>query len=71
MTSNTSQITVNGHLIDWQDGMTVRDVLKVMNYTFRMLVVKIDGKLIKRDEYDTATVPAGAEVLVIHLISGG
>lgn len=67
----SEQITVNGHLIDWEDGMTVRDVLKRMNYTFRMLVIKIDGKVVKKEDWDTAKVPPGADVKVIHLISGG
>ncbi|MDD4222979.1 MAG: sulfur carrier protein ThiS [Candidatus Cloacimonetes bacterium] len=64
-------ITVNGHQIPWQEGMTVRDVLTAMNYTFRMLVIKIDGQLVKKQDWDCTLVPAGAEVSVIHLISGG
>ncbi|MGC9362050.1 MAG: sulfur carrier protein ThiS [Candidatus Syntrophosphaera sp.] len=67
----SEQITVNGHLIGWDEGMTVRDVLKKMNYTFRMLVIKIDGKVVKREDWETAKVPPGADVKVIHLISGG
>jgi len=64
-------ITVNGNVIEWTPGMTVRDVLVKMNYTFRMLVIKLDGKLIKKDEYDITQVPSGSELMVIHLISGG
>ena len=64
-------ITVNGNKIDWTPGMTVRDVLIVMNYTFRMLVVKVNGQLIKKADYDSSSVPDEAEVHVIHLISGG
>ncbi len=64
-------ITVNGNLLEWHEGMTVRDILTAKNYTFRMLVTKINGELVKRSDYDTATVPDGADVKVIHLISGG
>ena len=64
-------ITVNGNKVDWQEGMTIRDVLKVMNYTFRMLVIKIDGQLVRKADYDSTLVPDGADVMVIHLISGG
>lgn len=64
-------ITVNGDRLDWHEGMTVRDILTAKNYKFRMLVTKIDGELVKRSDYDTATVPDGADVKVIHLISGG
>lgn len=51
--------------------MTVQDALNLMNYTFRMLVVKINGELVPRKEYASTTIPAGADVMVIHLISGG
>jgi sulfur carrier protein len=64
-------ITVNGEKLDWQPGMTVRDILEAKNYRFRMLVTKIDGTLVKRSDYDTTLVPEGADVKVIHLISGG
>ena len=66
-----STITVNGNIVEWNDGMTVRDVLTVMNYTFRMLVIKVDGSVVKKDKWDTFTVPDGADVSVIHLMSGG
>jgi len=64
-------ITVNGSKLDWYSGMTVRDVLVAKEYKFRMLVTKINGTLVKRSDYDTATIPDGADVQVIHLISGG
>lgn len=64
-------ITVNDTPLEWFSGMTVRDILKARNYTFRMLVTKINGTLVKRADYDTTTVPEGADVKVIHLISGG
>lgn len=64
-------ILVNGDSIPWTEGMTVRDVLAAKNYVFKMLVVRINGRVIPRNEFDTAGVPDGAEVDVIHLISGG
>ncbi len=64
-------ITVNGRQVPWEEGMTVRRVLEVMNYTFRLLVIKIDGQLVKKEDWDSAPVQAGADVQVIHLISGG
>lgn len=66
-----NKITVNGHIIDWQPEMTIRKILQIMNYTFPMLVIKVDGKLVPKTDYDSFVVPDGAEVFVIHLISGG
>ncbi len=65
------QLTINGHMRPWQEGMTVQDALDLMNYTFIMLVVKINGRVVLREDYGSTLIPNGAEVLVIHLISGG
>jgi sulfur carrier protein len=64
-------ITVNGEKINYEENMTVTRVLQVMNYIFRMLLVKINGQLIHKKDYATTIVPAGATVEVIHMISGG
>ena len=64
-------ITVNSEMMEWRDGMTVADILKARNYIFRMIAVQINGELIKRGSYDKAVVPDGADVQVIHMISGG
>lgn len=64
-------ITVNGEPLDWQSGMTVADILKIRNYIFRMLVVQVNGQLVKRGTYGQAVVPDRANVEVIHMISGG
>ncbi len=53
------------------DSMTVTDLLKVKNFTFKMLVIKINGALIRKSEYDTAQIKDGDDVHVLHLISGG
>ncbi|WLT32162.1 sulfur carrier protein ThiS [Geothrix sp. PMB-07] len=51
--------------------MTVRDVLTARNYRFPMLVIHVDDALIQKADYDSTTIPDGAVVKVIHLISGG
>lgn len=64
-------ILVNGEPLEWKAGMTVADILKIRNYIFRMLVVQVNGELVKRGAYAHAVVPDGANVEVIHMISGG
>jgi sulfur carrier protein len=64
-------ITVNTEPMPWREGMTVADILKIRNYIFRMIAVQVNGALIKRGAYDKAVVPDGADVQVIHMISGG
>jgi sulfur carrier protein len=64
-------ILVNEEPLDWQEGLTVRDVLKARNYRFPMLIIHVNDELVQKPDYDTTTIPDGAVVQVIHLISGG
>jgi sulfur carrier protein len=64
-------IKVNGDNLDWTPGMTVRGVLQAKNYTFPLLIVTIDGQRVERPAFGSTTVPDGAVVQVIHLLSGG
>jgi len=54
-----------------EEALTIEQLLKLKKFTFRMLVIKINGTLIKKDEYSTATVKDGDDVMVLHLVSGG
>ena len=64
-------ITVNGDPLEWRSGLTIADILKIRNYIFRMIAVQVNGELVRRGTYDTVVVPDGADVQVIHMISGG
>ena len=64
-------IEVNQETIDWEENLTIDRVLKIMNYTFKMIVVKVNGELVKKEDYDTKNIPEGAEGQIIHLIAGG
>lgn len=70
-TDRGTRLVVNGDPLDWFEGMTVRDVLTAKNYVFKLLVITVNGTLVPRGSYDEAVVPAGADVKVVHLISGG
>jgi sulfur carrier protein len=64
-------LIVNGEPLDYEEGMTVADVLARRNYIFRMLAIWVNGVFVPRTEYAATPVPDGAEVQVIHMISGG
>jgi len=53
------------------ESLTIKDILRIKNYTFPNLVVKINGQLIRKPQYESATVNDGDVVEIIHLISGG
>jgi thiamine biosynthesis protein ThiS len=65
-------IRVNNQFdVAWRPGMTVQDVLDALKFTFRMIVVKVNGVVVLRPDYATTLVPDGAEMQALHLISGG
>jgi sulfur carrier protein len=51
--------------------LTVSELFTRMKYTFPMIVVKINGRVIKKDQYDKTRIQNGDKVEAIHLISGG
>lgn len=53
------------------DSVTIEELIKIKNFTFKMLVTKINGKLVKSQDRNTAIVNEGDDVQIIHLISGG
>ena len=64
-------IRVNQEEMEWEAGMTIQDVLDRRRYTFPLIVVKVNAELVRKEAYATYQVPDGADVQVIHLISGG
>ncbi len=57
--------------VEWLPGMTVDRLLDSLHFSFRMLAIKVDDRVVLREDYATTPVPDGADVQVIHLISGG
>jgi sulfur carrier protein len=57
--------------VAWRPGLTVQDVLDALKFSFRMIVVKINGQVVLRRDFATTQVPDGAEVQAVHMISGG
>jgi sulfur carrier protein len=64
-------IKVNGDPLEWRDGMSVQDILDAKKYKFPMLIVTIQGKHVTKEQYAATAVPDGADVKVIHMLSGG
>jgi len=57
--------------IGWFEGMTVKDILNEMEYSYIMITVTVNDKVIIDEEYETYTVPDKADIKLIHLCHGG
>ncbi len=53
------------------DNLTISELLKFKNFTFKMMIIKVNGNLVKKSQYSTTVVIDGDDVQVLHMISGG
>ena len=64
-------IEVNSREVEWVKNETIKHLLKRMRYTFPLIVVKINKKVIPREDFPNTVVPDNSKIEVIHMISGG
>ena len=66
------EITLNNRkeLIE-RESLTVSELIQYKNFTFKLLVTKVNGKLVKKDERASVVIKEGDDVMVMHLVSGG
>jgi thiamine biosynthesis protein ThiS len=64
-------IRVGGKEHPWREGMTVADLLKELNDPYSYAVVRIDGRVISRPNFEKTAIPDGAEIFLIPMIAGG
>lgn len=65
-------ITLNNRPEEFDlDEMTVDQMIEIKKFSFKMRVVKINGKFIKKDLYDKAVIRDGDNVQMLYLMSGG
>ena len=57
--------------VEWQEGMTVNSLLEILKFTFPMIVVSVNGKVVPKSEYGTTAIEDNDQVRVIHLVAGG
>ena len=57
--------------VAWEEGMTVNRLREKLNFSFRMLVITVNGQLIPRGKWDTFPVRDGDEVKILHMTAGG
>jgi thiazole synthase/sulfur carrier protein len=60
-------IMVNKRPVEFVEGETVKGLIRRMNYTFPLLVVKVDGKLVPNPEQKDHEIRDGSDIDIIHL----
>ncbi|HAN77359.1 MAG TPA: thiamine biosynthesis protein ThiS [Bacteroidales bacterium] len=62
---NNREETIEGETISFEE------LMRYKNFTFKLLVTKLNGKTIPKQERETTYISNNDEVLIIHMISGG
>jgi len=64
-------ITAKGKRLEWHPGLTVRDVLDTLGYSFPSLLVRVNGMIVRRKSWESTVVPDEADVEVRPIVAGG
>ena len=69
---NEMEILLNNRheMID-RGEITLEDLIQYKNFTFKLLVTRVNGSLVKKEERSNYIVRDGDEVSILHMISGG
>lgn len=51
--------------------MTVRALLDQKVFTFRHIIVRVNGEYVPEEKYDSHPIKDGDDVMVLHLMAGG
>lgn len=54
-----------------RETITVREMLELKKFSFRMRIIKINGVLIPKNDYDSVIIHEGDVVQMLYLMSGG
>ncbi len=66
------EITLNNRKENIEQGpISLAELIEHKNFSFKLLVTKVNGKLVKKEERDKVMIRPGDEVQVLHMISGG
>ncbi|TFG83438.1 MAG: sulfur carrier protein ThiS [Spirochaetales bacterium] len=66
------KILLNGETADLPgDSLSVRAVLAAKGWSFPLIVVRVNGELAARDDWNDTIVSDGDVMEAIHLVSGG
>lgn len=50
---------------------SISEIMELKSFKFKMLVVRLNDSLVKREDYGKTIVKDGDDLKIIHLVSGG
>lgn len=73
---NQRQIKLNINLNNRSEAfdateLSIAQIMEQKSFRFKLLVVKLNGILIDKNDFASTTVRDGDDLMIIHLVSGG
>jgi len=65
------KITCNGEIKDIDPGITLVALIQNLDLNPDTVVAECDGRIIKRDEYDTLVLTEGNVIELVRFVGGG
>lgn len=62
---------INGKEMDFQDGITITDLLEKLNLNPNKVVVELNINIIPKEEYYSKTLESNSKVEIIQFVGGG
>ncbi len=64
-------ITLNGQQTEIKDGITVTELLEEKKFRIALVAVEYNGRILKKNEYDTTVLNDSDVIEVVSFMGGG
>lgn len=73
MSSSSSSLTIllNGEATEVPSGLTLTGLLTHLNLPLDRVAVELDRQIVRKSDWDTQPIVAGAQLEVVHFVGGG
>jgi len=65
------EIVINGETKEFEDNLSVEEVLKLLNLHHQRLAVELNLRVIRKDNWKTTTLKDADKLEIIHFVGGG
>lgn len=65
------RVTVNGEAREFEDGLTVRGLVKALGLDAGPVAAEVNRAIVPRAEHDAVVVRDGDTVEIVHFVGGG
>lgn len=64
-------IILNGKSANYEEELTINELIKYHNYSDGVVIVKYNGQIIKKDKWNDTRISEGDVVDLINFVGGG